>query len=144
MQNSVSDILKIIKEFILEARVEKAYSIASIVLLLLSGSKISLYQLGISTTHKLIKLKSKEQKIRRLLAKFPITSKIYAKAIFTLFGCNSVELIIDRTNWKFGDTSINYLMLSIRWQNIAIPIHWIMLDNNGENSSSQDRIKLVN
>ena len=131
MQNSVANILKIIKEFVLEARVEKAYTIASVVLLLLSGSKISLYQLGIGSTNKPTKLKSKEQKIRRLLAKFPITSKIYAKAIFTLFGCNSVELIIDRTNWKFGATSINYLMLSIRWQDIAIPIYWIMLDNNG-------------
>jgi hypothetical protein len=144
MQNSVANVLKIIKEFVLEARAEKAYTIASIVLLLLSGSKISLYQLGIGSNNKSVKLKSKEQKIRRLLAKFPITSKIYAKAIFTLFGCNCVELIIDRTNWKFGAASINYLMLSIRWQNIAIPIYWIMLNNKGGNSSSQDRIKLVN
>jgi hypothetical protein len=144
MQNSVANILKIIKEFVLEARIEKAYTIASIVLLLISGSKISLYQLGIGSSNKPIKLKSKEQKIRRLLAKFPITSKIYAKAIFALFGCSSVELIIDRTNWMFGITNINYLMLSIRWQNIAIPIYWIMLDNKGGNSSSKNRIELIN
>ena len=144
MQKPVANILKIIKEFVSEARIEKAYTIASIIFLLISGSKISLYQLGIASSNKPIKLKSKEQKIRRVLAKFPITSKIYAKAILTLFGSNSVELIIDRTNWMFGKTDINYLVLSIRWQNIAIPIYWIMLNNNGGNSSSKQRIELVN
>ena len=145
MQKTVANILKIIKEFILEARPEKAFTIASIITLLISGSKISLYQLGINTTKSNIRLKSKEQKIRRILDKLPITSKIYAKAVLALFSVNSnAELIIDRTNWKFGRTYINYLVLSIRWDNIAIPIYWMMLDNKGGNSSSEQRITLVN
>jgi hypothetical protein len=110
MQNSVANILKIIKEFILEARAEKALTVANIILLLISGSKISLYQLGLKTTKSNIRLKSKEQKIRRILDKLPITSKIYAKAVFSLFFINSnVELIIDRTNWKFGQTFLSSL-----------------------------------
>jgi hypothetical protein len=113
--------------------------------LLISGSKISLYQLCIETTKSNIKLKSKEQKIKRILDKFPITSKIYAKAVLSLFRLNSnVELIIDRTNWKFGQIYINYLVLSIRWNAVSIPIYWMMLDNKGDNSSSEQRISLVN
>lgn len=144
MQKTVANILEIIKEFILEARIEKAFTIANLVTLLISGSKISLYQLGLKTTKSEIKLKSKEQKIRRLLDKFPITSKIYAKAVLSLFCINSrIELIIDRTNWKFGKIYINYLVLSIRYTNVAIPIYWMMLNNKGGNSSSEQRIELV-
>jgi hypothetical protein len=143
MQDSVTKTLKIIKEFVSEARIEKAWLIANIILLLISGSKISLYQLGVSVKHKEATLKSGEQKIRRLLKSFPITSKIYAKAVIIMFAVNSVELIIDRTNWMFGKVDINFLVLSLRWHNIAIPIYWIMLDNKGGNSSSQQRIDLI-
>ncbi len=143
MQNSVANILKIIKKFILEVRAERAWTIAHIILLLISGSKISLYQLGIATNKNGSKIKSCEQKIRRLLNDFPITSKIYAKAVIALFAIKSVELIIDRTNWMFGQTDINYLVLSFRWHNIAIPIYWVMLNNKGGNSSSLQRISLV-
>ena len=144
MQDSVAKTILIIKEFISEARVERALLIANIVLLLVSGSKISLYQLGISIKNKYsTKLKSAEQKVRRLLENFPITSKTYAKAVVALFAVNSVELIIDRTNWMFGVTDINFLVLSLRWHNISIPIYWIMLNNNGGNSNSDQRIELV-
>ena len=143
MQNSVTKTLKIIKEFVFKVRVERALLIANIIVLLISGSKISLYQLAISSKKKNSKLKSGEQKIRRLLEHFPITSKTYAKAVFALFTLNSVELIIDRTNWMFGRIDINFLVLSLRWHNIAIPIYWIMLNNKGGNSNSEQRIELV-
>lgn len=143
MQNSVAKTLKIIKAFVLEVRYERALLIANIILLLISGSKISLYHLSISTKDKKSKLKSSEQKIRRLLSNFPITSKTYAKAVISLFAVNSAELLIDRTNWMFGRNDINFLVLSIRWHNIAIPIYWKMLDNKGGNSNSDQRIELI-
>ncbi|MDQ5921220.1 MAG: Tnp 1 protein [Pseudomonadota bacterium] len=143
MQNSVAKTFTIIKDFISEARYEQAILIANLVLLLISGSKISLTQLGISVKKKNSQLKSAQQKIRGLLSDFPITSKIYAKAVIKLFALTSVELIIDRTNWMFGRTDINFLVLSLRWHNIAIPIYWVMLDNNGGNSNSEQRIDLV-
>ena len=123
--------------------IERALTIANIILLLISGSKISLYQLGIATNKKGFKLKSCEQKIRRLLQNFPITSKTYAKAVIELFSVKSVELIIDRTNWMFGKVDINFLVLSFRWNCIAIPIYWIMLDNKGGNSNSEQRIAII-
>ncbi len=61
---------------------------------------------------------------------------MFAKAIFKLFSFKDIELIMDRTNWKFGKTSINFLVLSVNWKNLAIPIYWIMLDNKGGNSNS--------
>lgn len=64
MQNTVAKLLKIIKDFVLEARIEHAMLIAKIIQVLFSGSKISLYQLGIAAKNKNTALKSGEQKIR--------------------------------------------------------------------------------
>ena len=102
MQDSVTKTLKIIKEFVFEVRVERALLIANIIVLLLSGSKISLYQLAISSKKKISKLKSGEQKIRRLLEHFPITSKIYAKAVFALFITKCYD---------FGNTILNAFLI---------------------------------
>lgn len=51
-------------------------------------------------------------------------------------------LAIDRTNWQFGKTDINILMLSAVYEGIAIPLYWEMLPHQG-NSKSALRIKLV-
>ena len=143
MQESVAKTILIIKDFIFEARIEKAILIANLVLLFVTGSKISLPQLAIRISEGKHKPKSSEQKIRRLLTQFPITSLTYAKAVIALFAIESTELIIDRTNWQFGIVDINFLVLSLRWHNIGIPIYWIMLDNKGGNSNSAQRITLV-
>ena len=123
MQESVAKTISIIKDFVFEARIEKAILIANLVLLFVTGSKISLPQLSIAISNGEHKPKSSEQKIRRLLTKFPITSLTYAKAVISLFAIESAELIIDRTNWQFGIVDINFLVLSLRWHNIGIPIY---------------------
>ncbi|WP_234366635.1 IS4 family transposase [Francisella philomiragia] len=51
-------------------------------------------------------------------------------------------MILDRTNWKFGKTDINILVLSVAYEDIAIPLYYELLDHKG-NSDSQIRIKLM-
>lgn len=53
-----------------------------------------------------------------------------------------VYLVLDRTNWKFGKTEINILMLSAVYEGIAIPLYWVTLPHKG-NSASQLRIQLM-
>lgn len=103
---------------------------------------MSLYHLACYGAN-FIKKASYEQKMRRLLDRLGITPLIFAKTIIKLFAIDSFELIIDRTNWMFGKTDINFLVLSITWNNLAIPIYWIMLNNKGGNSNSDQRIELV-
>jgi Transposase DDE domain len=143
MQKTVANIRKIINHFMSGVRNEPAYTISNIVSQLLVCSKISLYHLAISSS-KETKLKSREQRIRRLISDFPICPINFAKSIFKMFNLTDVELAIDRTNWKFGTSHVNYFILSVIWKDIAIPIYWIMLDNNGGNSDSQQRINLIN
>ncbi len=51
-------------------------------------------------------------------------------------------LLLDRTNWKWGKTHINLLVLSIEHLGIGIPIFWTVL-NKGGNSSTKDRTKIL-
>ena len=51
-------------------------------------------------------------------------------------------LAIDRTNWDFGRTAINILMLSVEWHGIGIPLMWTLLPSAG-NSNTRTRTCLL-
>lgn len=75
-----------------------------------------------------------------------IESKFFAKALISsLWGNNipKMHLMLDRTNWKFGNQDINYLVLAVRIRKITFPLFWTMLDHQG-NSDTQARIHLLN
>ena len=46
------------------------------------------------------------------------------------------------TNWKFGKTNINILMLGIVYNEVSIPLFWKLLPKQG-NSSAEERIDIV-
>lgn len=65
------------------------------------------------------------------------------QALYSVFTeKKNLVLVLDRTNWKFGGSNINILMLGICYKNIAIPVMFKMLDKRG-NSHSEERIKLI-
>lgn len=71
-------------------------------------------------------------------------SDLIAKIIFGLLPEKSnLKLVIDRTNWKFGEQDINIFMLGITYRNIAFPLIFKILDKKG-NSNSGERIALIN
>lgn len=51
-------------------------------------------------------------------------------------------LSIDRTNWSFGDTHFNILVLGVVHEGIAFPVLWLLLDKKG-NSNSDERMDLL-
>ena len=51
-------------------------------------------------------------------------------------------LAIDRTNWDFGRAKINFLMLSIEWHGIGVPLLWMLLAST-VNSDTRTRICLL-
>jgi len=51
-------------------------------------------------------------------------------------------LIIDRTNWKWGKTHINIMVLSVEHFGIGIPLFWTILKKGGT-SSTIDRKNLL-
>lgn len=55
---------------------------------------------------------------------------------------DSVRLSIDRTNWQWGKSNINFLMLSVCYKGIAVPLYWVLLDKKGVSKGSE-RVELV-
>jgi uncharacterized protein (DUF433 family) len=68
----------------------------------------------------------------------------YAKAIVDLLEFKrKFDLCLDRSNWKFGDKDINYLVLSWRInKKISLPLLFVDLDKAG-NSNTAERIDLL-
>ena len=52
-------------------------------------------------------------------------------------------IFIDRTDWQFGKTIFNVLMLGVVHHGVAFPFVWIMLDKKG-NSNTRERCGLWN
>ena len=57
-------------------------------------------------------------------------------------GAEKRTLIIDRTNWKVGETHINLFVLAIRTRHSQVPLMWTVLDKAGT-SDMEERIALI-
>ena len=44
------------------------------------------------------------------------------------------EVVIDRTEWHFGETAVNLLMVGIAFKGMALPIAWTALLSGGSTS----------
>jgi hypothetical protein len=67
-----------------------------------------------------------------------------ARVVVELLGLSgkSWVLAIDRTNWDFGKTTINILMISVVWNGMGIPLIWMLLPTAG-NSNTSERTELL-
>ncbi|MGM0496186.1 MAG: IS4 family transposase [Bacillota bacterium] len=84
------------------------------------------------------------RRIQRFFAGFVIDNHLIANIVFSLLPQKPpYKLSLDRTNWKFGKTDINILMLSICYKGVALPILWTLLPKRG-NSNSDERKHLLN
>ncbi len=83
------------------------------------------------------------RRIQRFFADFIVDNHLIAKIVFSLLPHEPpYKLSMDRTNWKFGKTDINILMLSVCYKGIAIPILWSLLPKRG-NSNFKERKELI-
>ena len=90
------------------------------------------------------KQESSYVRIRRFFKSFVIDFDVIADMLFSWFGLHgeSIYLTLDRTNWQFGSSKINILMLGVVYKGIAIPLYWSLLDKKG-NSNYQERVELI-
>lgn len=88
--------------------------------------------------------KSSLRRIQRFIAGYALDADIIARLVFSLLpNKEKTVLSIDRTNWKFGQTDINILMLGVVYEGVAFPLLFTMLDKRG-NSNTRERTDLVN
>lgn len=83
------------------------------------------------------------RRIQRFMAESNLCMEMVARLIFSLLPeKDHLTLVMDRTNWKFGQRNINVLMLGVSYRNVAFPLMFTMLDKRG-NSNEGERIALV-
>jgi hypothetical protein len=87
---------------------------------------------------------SRYRRIQRFLADYTINFDSVAGFIMRWFDFleNDYYLVIDRTNWQWGNKNINILLLAVVYKGVAIPIYWIILNKKG-NSNTRERIALM-
>lgn len=94
-----------------------------------------------------IDIRAKVMSINRRLQRFVSEVKFDQAQIakFLLQVCkveDEVYLIMDRTNWKLGETNINILMLALSFNGKGIPLFWKLMDKRG-NSNLEERMELL-
>ena len=86
---------------------------------------------------------SSYRRVQRFFSSFSFDMSFIVILVSKLFTMGEkCVLIMDRTNWKWGKSHINVLMLSVEHFGIAIPLFWMVLDKGGT-SSSEDRMNLL-
>jgi len=89
------------------------------------------------------KEESSYRRVCRFFTNFSFDLSSIVLLVLRLFPLNDKYLLImDRTNWKWGKTPINILMLSVAFMGISIPLFWAVLDLEGS-SCPADRISIL-
>lgn len=83
------------------------------------------------------------RRIQRFMADYLLDTNLIARLVFKLLPHEPpYRLAMDRTNWKFGSTNINILVLAIVYKGVAFPVLIKMMPKFG-NSSTSERIEIM-
>lgn len=79
-----------------------------------------------------VKTESSYKRIQRFLKSFRWRSsgfEVFQLELLSISG--KVDLIVDRTEWKFGKVWINLLMVSVYYRGVSIPVGWKVFSRKG-------------
>lgn len=83
------------------------------------------------------------RRIQRFMSSYMLDFDIVARLIMALLPQKGpYTLSMDRTNWQFGTTDINALVLGITYEGVAFPILFRLLPKRG-NSNTAERIEII-
>lgn len=117
-------------------------TLAWLVVLVMRQGTVCLWRLAAhAETH--AALASVQRRFYRFFQHVHLDGALTARIVVALLGLEGKPwtLAIDRTNWYFGRTSINILMIAVDWRGIGIPLLWTLLPARG-NSETATRLKL--
>lgn len=92
-----------------------------------------------------VQFESHAQRIRRFLAEQVFDWIVIGRLMLRIAGVagqKKFTVAVDRTNWDFGKTAINFLVISVVVCGIGVPVVWTQLGKKG-NSKTGERIDLL-
>ena len=91
------------------------------------------------------KTESSYKQIQRFLKSFKWRRSGFAEFELQLLGIEGkLDLLIDRTEWKFGQVWINLLMVSAAYRGVSIPLGWKVFSKKGNLSGRKHVVILRN
>lgn len=112
-------------------------------LALFAAKSVNLSEIAVAMQGEAL-VESRYKRLKRFFSCFEFDYTAITRWIYSLF-CSKdkkIYLAIDRTNWYWGKSKINILMLSICYEGIAVPLFWTLLDKEG-NSKAHEQIQLI-
>jgi hypothetical protein len=112
-------------------------------LLIMQHGTISLWRLA-AYVASAARIDSVRRRFYRFFQFVRLDSTLAARVVVDLLRLSGKPwvLAIDRTNWDFGKTTINILMISVTWNGMGIPLLWMLLPTAG-NSHTSERTALL-
>ncbi len=90
----------------------------------------------------LVETESNLRRIQMFFSDYDVDYRVIAVLLMGFIDQKQCRLSIDRTNWKFGSQDINFLVLTVYYKGVGIPILFHLLDKKG-NSNHQERIDIL-
>jgi hypothetical protein len=118
--------------------------IALFILSIVKVSTVNLSKIAIAMDTA-CKTQSNYRRLQRFISEVDFSPKLIIPLIIKWIRTEeeNYTLLIDRTNWEFGQKKINILMVSVLHNGYSIPLGWSLLDKKG-NSNQGERIDLIN
>lgn len=117
-----------------------------LVLAVLEQKTVSLYWISLAGPPE-VKSESRYRRFQRFFALFRFKPQSLGALILSLLPkpAESWVLAMDRTNWKFGKTHINILVVTVVLDGVGFPIAWLMLPVRTKrgNSNKHHRITVM-
>jgi len=83
-----------------------------------------------------VKEDSNYRRIRRFLSDYEVGFATLGRLLIRLLPQKPpYKVILDRTEWYFGETPVNVLMVGVAHKGIAFPISWTVLPDGGSSSA---------
>jgi len=127
----------------IDLSVTRRETLAWLTLLILQQGTICLWRLAASVASA-AQTASVRRRFYRFFQFVRLDGPLAGRVVVDLLGLAGKPwvLAIDRTNWDFGRTTINILMISVVWNGIGIPLIWMLLPTAG-NSNTAERSALL-
>ena len=112
-------------------------TLAWLVLLVMRQGSVCLWRLAAHVSSR-AELASVQRRFYRFFQFVTLDGAVTARIVVSLLGLEGKPwvLAIDRTNWDFGRSAINFLMISVEWNGTGIPLIWSLLPSKGNSNTA--------
>ena len=135
-------IVKIVRNFCLVNHLSRQKCAIQAILAMIKTRSVQLSALGFELNDE-VKQSSNERRLQGFFKNAEFNEAEFAFLLSLFLGFGKVNLSIDRTEWDFGSTQVNLLVIAGSCQGMSIPLYIDFLDNNSGNSNTADRISIL-